>query len=170
MTLPIRQIDALERDAFVAQLGGIYEHSPWVAQRAWTARPFRSREALHAAMEKAVAAASRDEQLALIRAHPELAGRLAVAGQLTDASRNEQAGAGLDRCTPEEFARLQALNAAYRAKFDFPFIVAVRGLTRAQIIAGLEQRLAHSAELEFNTCLREIGRIAGFRLHDLIGE
>jgi 2-oxo-4-hydroxy-4-carboxy-5-ureidoimidazoline decarboxylase len=170
VTISIAQIDALERDAFVAQLGGIYEHSPWVAERAWKARPFRSRDALHAAMEKMVATASREEQLALIRAHPELAGRLAVAGQLTDASRSEQAGAGLDRCTPEEFARLQALNADYRRKFDFPFIVAVRGLTRAQIISQLEERLAHSADQEFEACLREIGRIAGFRLHDLTGE
>jgi 2-oxo-4-hydroxy-4-carboxy-5-ureidoimidazoline decarboxylase len=170
MKVSIRQIDAMDRDAFIAQLGGIYEHSPWVAERAWRARPFRSRDALHVAMESAVAAASREEQLALIRAHPELAGRLAVAGQLTDASRSEQAGAGLDRCTPEEFARLQELNAAYRKKFDFPFIVAVRGLTRMQIIAQLERRLAQSAEQEFDACLREIGRIAGFRLHDLIGE
>lgn len=169
MTISMRQIDAMERDAFVAQLGGIYEHSPWVAQRAWTARPFGSRDALHAEMEKIVARASHEEQLALIRAHPELAGRLALAGALTDASRSEQAGAGLDRCTAEELARLQALNAAYRARFGFPFIVAVRGLTRAQIIARLEQRLSHAPEQEFEACLREIGRIAGFRLHDLIG-
>ncbi len=160
----------MDRDAFIAQLGGIYEHSPWVAERAWKARPFRSRDGLHAAMEAVVAGASHAEQLALIRAHPELAGRLAVDGQLTDASRSEQAGAGLDRCTPEEFARLQDLNAAYRKKFDFPFIVAVRGLTRAHVIAQLEQRLAHSADQEFSACLREIARIAGFRLHDLIGE
>jgi 2-oxo-4-hydroxy-4-carboxy-5-ureidoimidazoline decarboxylase len=168
--ISIRQIDAMDRDAFIAQLGGIYEHSPWVAERAWKARPFRSRDGLHAAMEAVVAGASNAEQLALIRAHPELAGRLAVDGQLTDASRSEQAGAGLDRCTPEEFARLQDLNAAYRKKFDFPFIVAVRGLTRAHIIAQLEQRLVHSADQEFSACLREIARIAGFRLHDLIGE
>ncbi|MBI3528468.1 MAG: 2-oxo-4-hydroxy-4-carboxy-5-ureidoimidazoline decarboxylase [Betaproteobacteria bacterium] len=169
MTISIHQIDALDREAFIEQLGGIYEHSPWVAERTWKARPFRSRDALHAAMEEVVAAAGHEEQLALIRAHPELAGRLAVAGQLTGASRSEQAGAGLDRCTPEEFARLQALNAAYRKKFEFPFIVAVRGLTRTQIIGQLEQRLAHSAEQEFSACLLEIGRIAGFRLHDLIG-
>jgi 2-oxo-4-hydroxy-4-carboxy-5-ureidoimidazoline decarboxylase len=170
MRISIRQIDAMDRDAFIAQLGGIYEHSPWVAERAWKARPFRSRDGLHAAMEAVVAGASNAEQLALIRAHPELTGRLAVDGQLTDASRSEQAGAGLDRCTPEEFTRLQGLNAAYRKKFDFPFIVAVRGLTRAHILAQLEQRLAHSADQEFSACLREIARIAGFRLHDLIGE
>ena len=170
MTISIRQIDALDRGAFIARLGGIYEHSPWVAERAWMARPFRSRDALHAAMEAVVAAASNAEQLALIRAHPQLAGRLAMGAQLTDASRSEQAGAGLDRCTPEEFARLQALNAAYVKKFDFPFIVAVRGLTRTHIIAQLEQRLAHSVEQEFGACLREIARIAGFRLHDLIRE
>ncbi len=160
----------MDREAFVAQLGGIYEHSPWVAERAWKAQPFRSRDALHAAMEEVVAAATHEEQLALIRAHPKLAGRLAMAGQLTDASRSEQAGAGLDRCTPEEFARLHALNVAYRNKFGFPFIVAVRGLTRMHVVAQLEQRLAHSVEQEFSACVREIGRIAGFRLHDLIGE
>jgi len=170
VTVSIRQIDAMDREAFIAQLGGIYEHSPWVAERAWKARPFRSRDVLHAAMEDVVAAASHEEQLGLIRAHPELAGRLALAGRLTGASRSEQAGAGLDRCTPEEFARLQELNAAYRKKFDFPFIVAVRGLTRTHIIAQLEQRLAHSDEQEFNACLREIGRIAGFRLHDLVAD
>ncbi len=159
----------MDQEAFVAALGGIYENSPWVAQRAWTARPFRSRDALHATMEGIVAAAGREEQLALIRAHPELAGRLALAGQLSGSSRSEQAGAGLDCCTPDEFAVLRALNAAYRDKFLFPFIVAVRGLTRAQIIAQMEQRLAHSAEEEFSACLQEIGRIAGFRLHDLIG-
>lgn len=169
MTIPIRQIDAMDRDAFVAQLGGIFEHSPWVAERAWPKRPFRSRDALHAAMEEVVATASYAEQLELIRAHPELAGRLAVSDELTDASRSEQAGAGLDRCTPAEFARLQELNAAYRKKFDFPFIVAVRGLTRTHIVAQMEKRLAHSTEEEFSACLLEIGRIAGFRLHDLIG-
>ena len=169
MTISIQQIDAMDRDAFVARLGGIYEHSPWVAERAWKSRPFRSRDALHAAMEDVVATASHEEQLALIRAHPELAGRLAVGGALTEASRSEQAGAGLDRCTPAEFARLQALNAAYRGKFDFPFIVAVRGLTRAHIIAQMEKRLLHSPEQEFEACLTEIGRIAGFRLHDLVG-
>jgi 2-oxo-4-hydroxy-4-carboxy-5-ureidoimidazoline decarboxylase len=167
VTISIRQIDAMEREAFIAQLGGVYEHSPWVAERAWKSRPFKSLDGLHAAMQAVVAAASNEEQLALIRAHPELAGRLAVGGQLTDASRSEQAGAGLDRCTPEEYARLQALNGAYRRKFDFPFIVAVRGLTRAHIIAQLERRLAHSAEQEFGACLLEIGRIAGFRLHEL---
>lgn len=164
----MRQIDAMDREAFIAQLGGLYEHSPWVAERAWKARPFRTRDALHAAMEEVVAAAGQEEQLALMRAHPELAGRLAVAGQLTVASRSEQAGAGLGRCTPEEFARLQTLNGAYRKKFEFPFIIAVRGLSRTQIIARLEQRLAHSAEQEFSACLHEIGRIAGFRLRDLI--
>ena len=169
MTLTIQQIDAMDRESFVTQLGGIYEHSPWVAERALQARPFRSRDALHAAMQSAVVAASHEEQLALIRAHPELAGRLAVDGALTEASRSEQAGAGLDRCTPEEFARLQALNSAYREKFDFPFIVAVRGLTRAHVIAQMEQRLAHSAEQEFGACLQQIERIARFRLHDLIG-
>jgi 2-oxo-4-hydroxy-4-carboxy-5-ureidoimidazoline decarboxylase len=149
-------------------LGAIYEHSPWVAERACSARPFDSVEALWRAMQAAVEAADDDEQLALIRAHPELAGRLAVAGRLTEHSRSEQRGAGLDACTPEQFARLQELNAAYRTRFGFPFIVAVRGLSRTDIIERLEQRLANGPEQEIATCLHEIGRIARFRLEDLL--
>lgn len=168
MTVTLDAINALDRSAFRAALGGIYEHSPWVAERAWPKRPFASLQALHAAMQDAVTKAQPAEQLALIRAHPELGGRLALAGKLTEASRGEQAGAGLDRCLPEEFAELQALNAAYREKFGFPFIIAVRGLTRAGIIEAMRERLQHSPEEEHAACLRQIGRIAQFRLQDLI--
>jgi 2-oxo-4-hydroxy-4-carboxy-5-ureidoimidazoline decarboxylase len=152
----------------IGLLGAVYEHSPWVAERACSARPFDSVEALWRAMQAAVQAADDDEQLALIRAHPELAGRLAVAGRLTEHSRSEQRGAGLDACTPQEFARLQELNAAYRERFGFPFIVAVRGLSRTDVIMRLEQRLANDREQEIATCLREIGRIARFRLEDML--
>ena len=152
----------------VDRLGAVYEHSPWVAERACSARPFDSVEALWRAMQAALEAAPADEQRALIHAHPELAGRLAVAGRLTEHSRSEQRGAGLDACTPEEFARLQELNAAYRARFGFPFIVAVRGLSRTDIIERLEQRLANDPEQEIATCLHEVGRIARFRLEDLL--
>jgi 2-oxo-4-hydroxy-4-carboxy-5-ureidoimidazoline decarboxylase len=168
MAVPLADINALDAPAFSAKLGGIYEHSRWVAQRAWPRRPFASVQALHAAMQDAVNAAQPSEQLALIRAHPELGGRLAMAGKLTEASRGEQSGAGLDQCTPEEFAQLQALNAAYRAKFGFPFIVAVRGLTRAGIIAAMRQRLDNTIDEERAASLREIGRIAQLRLQDLI--
>ena len=154
------------KDAFVARFGGVYEHSPWVAERAFDAGPFDSVDALHAAMQRAVRDAHPDEQLALIRAHPELLGRLEKA-ELTDASRAEQAAAGLDRCTPEQKARLRALNDAYRARFRFPFIVAVKGLDWAAIIAHLEARLPNHHETELQTALSEIGRIARFRLEDL---
>ena len=122
-----------EQQAFVARYGGIYEHSPWVAERAWARRPFKDRAALAEAMQATMLAASSDEQMALIRAHPELAGRLNAA-QLTDSSRAEQASAGLDRVTPDQKARMQALNDQYRERFGFPFIVAVRGLDWAGII------------------------------------
>lgn len=168
MAVPLAEINALDEAAFSARLGGIYEHSPWVAQRAWPRRPFASVQALQAAMQDALIAAQPSEQLALILAHPELAGRLAMAGQLTEASRGEQSAVGLNQCTPEEFAQLQALNAAYRAKFGFPFIVAVRGLTRAGIIAAMRRRLDNTIDEERAASLREIGRIAQLRLQDLI--
>jgi len=164
----LAELNAMDTADFSSRLGSIYEHSPWVAQRAWEKRPFASVDALHAAMEKVVGAASPAERRALILAHPELAGRLAVAGKLTDASRSEQASAGLDRCTPEEFARLQELNAAYRQKFGFPFIVAVRGLSRADIIERMSARLANTEPQELAACLHEIGRIARLRLQDMI--
>ena len=159
-------VNRLDRAAFVARLGGIYEHSPWVAERSWTARPFASVEALHAAMQSAMLSASPQEQQALIEAHPELLGRLEAA-QLTDSSRAEQASAGLDRCSAEEKARMRELNAAYRAKFGFPFIVAVRGLDWGGIRARMEARLANDREREFATALAEIGRIARLRLEAL---
>jgi 2-oxo-4-hydroxy-4-carboxy-5-ureidoimidazoline decarboxylase len=156
----------LSKEEFVARLGGIYEHSPWVAERAFDRRPFDSTEHLHGAMQDAMLGASRDEQLALIRAHPELLGKLEAA-ELTESSRLEQASAGLDRCTPEQKSRMQALNRAYRDKFGFPFIVAVKGLSWAGIIDRMQARLGHSREAEFETALREIGRIARFRLDAL---
>jgi 2-oxo-4-hydroxy-4-carboxy-5-ureidoimidazoline decarboxylase len=159
-------LNALPREDFVARLGGVYEHSPWVAERTWAARPFGSMEALHAAMQRAMLAAGPDEHLALIRAHPELLGRLEAA-QLTESSRSEQAGAGLDRCTAAEKARMRELNDIYRGKFGFPFIVAVKGLDWAAIIARMEARLAHTREAELATALAEIGRIARFRLEAL---
>jgi len=168
--IPLSEVNRLDRAAFVARLGHVYEHSPWIAERAWQERPFGSIPGLWSAMQRSVEAAARDEQLALIRAHPELAGKLAIAGELTDASRAEQSSAGLDRCTPEEFAQFQALNAGYRRKFEFPFIVAVRGLDRSEILARLAQRVGNDPAREFSTCLQEIGRIARFRLEDLVAD
>jgi 2-oxo-4-hydroxy-4-carboxy-5-ureidoimidazoline decarboxylase len=164
------ELNALDREAFVALLGHVFEHSPWVAERAWDERPFVSRTHLHEKMVAVVDGATRDEQLALIRAHPELLGRMAQATPLSAQSRREQAGAGLDSANAAQLATLAALNAAYRRKFGFPFIVAVRGMGRPQIVARLGERLANTPQEEFAQCLGQIGRIAGFRLEDVIGE
>jgi len=164
----LRELSALSEEAFAERLAGVFEHSPWLAARAWSARPFADVDALHAALLAALAAADADAQLALIRAHPELAGKEAAAGALTAESRGEQRGAGLDQCSPEELERLRRLNAAYRERHGFPFIVAVRGLGRAQIIDTLTRRLANPTDAERATALREIGKIARFRLDALL--
>jgi 2-oxo-4-hydroxy-4-carboxy-5-ureidoimidazoline decarboxylase len=160
-------INAFDRTVFTAAFGAVFEHSPWVAERAWEQRPFASVDGLHRAMVHAMEAATPAEQLALIRAHPKLAGKAAV-GDLTDASRREQTGAGLDQCSPEEYLRLTHYNAAYEDKFGFPFIVAVRGHTRATILSEMERRLSHGVEEEHAEALRQIARIARFRLEDLV--
>jgi N-carbamoyl-L-amino-acid hydrolase len=156
------------REEFVAALGGIFEHSPWVAERAAAARPFSSRLQLLDTMRTAVAAATPDEQLALIRAHPELAGRAAIRNELTPESGREQKGAGLNACTPEEYSHLQALNSAYNRKFGFPFILAVRGHNPQSILRQFEKRLQHDVASERAVALEQIGRIGGFRLADLV--
>ena len=166
--LTVADLSQLGQADFVAQLGDIFEHSPWVAERAWSARPFASLDALHAAMVAAVDAAAETEQLALIRAHPDLAGKEAAAGTLTAASTGEQRGAGLDQCSAEELARLRRLNAQYRERFGFPFVIAVKGLSRYQIMDAVEARLAHDRADEFRACLTEIGKIARFRLDALL--
>ena len=159
-----------ERAAFVARYGGLYEHSPWVAEAVYDAGQAglaRDPEAQQAAMAAVVEAAGRETQLALLRAHPDLAGRLALAGDLTAASSAEQAGAGLDHCSPEELARFQDLNARYTARFGFPFILAVKGKTRAEILAAFEARIDNDVETEFATALAQVHRIALLRLRDL---
>jgi 2-oxo-4-hydroxy-4-carboxy-5-ureidoimidazoline decarboxylase len=163
------ELQRLERDRFVELFGGVFEHAPWVAEQAFDAGPFDGVEALHAAMVDAVRRAPRARQLALIRGHPDLAGRAAIRGELTAASSAEQAGAGLDQCTPAEFERFRELNERYQAKFRFPFILAVKGKSRHEILAAFEQGLAHSPEAEFQEALDQIARIARFRLDDLIG-
>ncbi len=168
LTLP--QLNALDAAAFVQVLGAIFEHSPWVAERVLIQRPFDSTPALHAAMVAAIEAEGSEAQLTLIRAHPELAGKAAVRGELTEESSREQSGAGLDRCSPQEFAELQRLNTRYNEKFGFPFIVAVRGHTRHSIIALMAQRLDNSAQAEQGECLQQIYKIGKFRLGDLLAE
>lgn len=141
----------------------LFEHSPWVEARADAAPSSGDR---HRDLMAVVYDASPDEQLALIRAHPELASKAAIDGTLTSASAAEQASAGLDRLTPDEFARFQALNAAYRDKFGFPFIICVRLSNKAAILAAMERRLAHDRTREIVTALEEIGRITALRLED----
>jgi 2-oxo-4-hydroxy-4-carboxy-5-ureidoimidazoline decarboxylase len=151
------------KEDFIARFGPVYEASPWVAEGVWPDPP-ADRESLAKAMAAVVDAAPRERKLALIRAHPELASRTKMA----DASVKEQAGAGLDQCSPEEFEAFQRLNAAYNARFGFPFIFAVKGATRGDILAAFESRLANDPETEFETAIAQIHRIAGFRLADLI--
>ena len=160
----IAQLNGLSREEFVAAVGWVFEHSPWVAEGAWARRPFRDLEALHEAMVAVVTAADRERQTALLRAHPDLGAR----ARMSDASVGEQAGAGLDRLTREDFARLQRLNAAYREKFGFPFLLAVKGSTARQVLAALEARLPRAADEEFAEALQQVYRIARFRLEDLI--
>ncbi len=166
--MTLDEVNALDPAAFTAALGSIYEHSPWVAAAAASRRPFATRDDLAEAMAAAVAGAGEARQLALIRAHPELAGKAMVANALTADSSDEQSGAGLTRCTPAEFARLTELNARYNAKFGFPFILAVKGLDRAGVIAEFARRVENDRAREFAECLRQIDRIAGLRLAALL--
>ncbi len=154
-----------EKAAFVARYGSVYERSPWVAEAA--ARVLDAGAdvpTIARVMADCVDNASTERQLELMRAHPDLAGKAAIAAELTEASTSEQASAGLDRCTPAEYEKFQALNAAYRRKFGFPFIMAVRDSTRGDILAAFAARLNHPAAVEFETALEEIHRIAAWRL------
>jgi 2-oxo-4-hydroxy-4-carboxy-5-ureidoimidazoline decarboxylase len=154
---------APSKAAFIETYGHIFEHSPWVVERAWNRRPFASAEALHAAFMAELAAASPAEQLALINAHPELAASV----ELTEASQSEQMGAGLKQLSPEEFERFAALNAAYREKFGFPFIICVRLNTKTSILAAFSSRLGNDARAEREEALMQIGLITKLRLQDL---
>jgi OHCU decarboxylase len=164
----LAELNGLAPARFVAALAGVFEHSPWIAAGACDRRPFPSIDALHAAMIEIVESAPTDAQLALLRAHPELASKAAMRGELTAESNQEQADAGLTCCTAAEFARLCALNRAYDAKFGFPFIIAVKGLSRTEIISRCAERLERDPATEFATALSEVARIARFRLEALI--
>jgi len=163
----LASLSAAPRDEFVRVLGGVFEHTPWIAERAYAARPFASVDDLHRAMLAALASAPREAKLALICAHPELAGKEAAAGTMTPDSAGEQASAGLDRCTPDELARLRAGNRAYREKFGFPFVMAVKGKSRQEILAALASRVGGTRDAEFARCIDEIGKIARLRLDAL---
>lgn len=166
----IGDLNASDRAGFVDALGAIFEHSPWVVDRAWQRRPFAAADDLMTAMLAVVEAASDDEKLALIRAHPDLAGKAARAGALTEHSASEQAGVGLNRLSDEEFARFHHLNDAYKARFGFSFVIAVRGQTRETVLAAFEARLKNDLAAEMAEALRNIGLIARFRLEDVLAE
>ena len=155
---------------FIERFGGIFEHSAWVAERVVAARPFASVDALHAAMVRAVASAGRERQLDLLRAHPELAGKEARAGEMTADSVSEQSSAGLDALTRGEIDRMAKLNAAYREKFGFPFIIAVRNYGKQAIFAEMERRLANDADTELANDLEQVYAITRMRLARALGE
>jgi 2-oxo-4-hydroxy-4-carboxy-5-ureidoimidazoline decarboxylase len=166
--MTIDKVNGLSGEAFVASFGDIAEHTPWVAEMAGTRRPFVDRLAMSEAFVDAVLDAGDPEKLALIRAHPDLAGRAAVAGELAPESKREQAGAGLGQLTEEEFGRFTALNDAYRAKFQFPFILAVKGATKHQILAAFEERIGNDPEAEFANAIRQVARIVALRIEDRV--
>jgi 2-oxo-4-hydroxy-4-carboxy-5-ureidoimidazoline decarboxylase len=162
--MTIVELNVLDEAGFVAALGWIFEDSPWVAERAFQARPFANLGALHAAMTEQVERATFAESLALLKAHPDLGTR----ARLSQASIVEQADAGLDSLTPIEFEQLHRLNGAYRSRFGFPFLLAVKGSTKHDILRALQARMEASPEDEFREALRQVYRIARFRLEDLI--
>jgi len=166
--LPLPEINRMSPHDFRRALGDVFERSPWIAERAWAARPFRSRAALHRTMVRVVRDASREEQLALLRAHPDLAIRAARADALSAASRVEQSSAGLDRLTDEEYARFGRLNARYREKFGFPFIIAVRKHDKTSILAAFERRLRNTVDAEIEAALAEVADITRLRLETLV--
>jgi 2-oxo-4-hydroxy-4-carboxy-5-ureidoimidazoline decarboxylase len=168
--MTLAELNALDADAFTATVGPIFEDSPWIARAAARRRPFASLVALEVALAEVLGEAGEERQTALIAAHPDLAGRVAREGRLTPASSAEQAAAGLDMLSEHERARFDQLNAAYRARFDFPFVICVREQTKDSILEAMEQRVQHSREDEIATALREIAAIARLRLRDLVNE
>ncbi|QYJ15873.1 Uric acid degradation bifunctional protein [Rubrobacter xylanophilus DSM 9941] len=162
------EVDALSREEFVRVFGGVYENSPWAAEAAWEERPFGELAALEQALERAVRRAPAERRLELIKAHPDLAGRAAVAGEITRESAREQSSAGLDRLTPEEHARFTRMNREYRERFGIPFIVCVREHTKESILAAGERRLSSTRERELETALDEICKIARHRLREIV--
>lgn len=162
--MTLTDVNALSTDDFAASFGDVAEHSPWVARHAASARPFASRAAMVSAFADSLKAARRESQLAVIRAHPDLATK----AKLTADSRREQAGAGLDTLTAEEFARFTHLNELYKSKFDFPFIFAVKGATKQQILDSFAERISNAPDDEFALAIEQICRIFRFRIEDRV--
>jgi len=161
-------LNEFSREDFLRVIGPAFEHSPWIAEQTWAKRPFESVDALHRALCDTVRASDEPSKLALIRAHPDLAGRTARAGTLTPASAQEQASGGLDKLSPAEAALFDKYNREYRERFGFPFVICARQNKKEAMLAGFEQRLKHSPEQEIEAALAEIFKIAELRLHDLI--
>ena len=168
--VPLPALNAADRAGFVAVCGPLFESSPWIAERAWSLRPFASLEALHAGLMETVRAAAPEEKLALIGAHPDLVGRLAREGRLTVESRGEQAAAGLQELSAQEVGRFERLNREYRQKFGFPFVICARENRKEAILAAFPARLAHTREQEIAAALSEIAKIARLRLADAVTE
>ena len=166
--LSIEEVNRMDHGEFVSRFGAVFERSPWVAEGAWERRPFGGLDGLHGSFVRTIRDAPEDRRVALIRAHPDLAGKAALAGELTAESANEQASAGLDRLSPEEYERFHRLNAAYREKFGLPYVVCVRDNTKETIFAGAERRLSNTREEEIEAALAEISRIGRLRLEDLV--
>ena len=164
--MTLSEVNAMNQTTFTTALGAIFEDSSWVAQQAWQARPFPSRLALHQAMKQEVSSAPQLKQLAILRAHPDLGTK----ARMSRESASEQGGAGLTQLTPEEYAELTALNQAYRAKFGFPFLYAVKGSTKTDIIEALRRRIEANQEGEFAEALEQVYRIAMFRLETAVEE
>ncbi|MDE0392252.1 MAG: 2-oxo-4-hydroxy-4-carboxy-5-ureidoimidazoline decarboxylase [Rhodospirillales bacterium] len=168
MMFTVDDLNRMDAPDFAAAFGDVAEHSPWVAERAAGGRPFADRDAAAEAFAAALRGAARDEQLAVLSAHPDLAGRAAVAGDLTEDSHREQAGAGLDRLTPAEFERFTVLNEAYKERFGIPFILAVKGATKEMILAAFEERIANGPEAEHANAIDNVCRIMRFRIEDRV--
>ena len=168
--ISLAKVNAMDRLAFVAHFGDVAEHAPWVAERSATLRPFASCEAMIAAFQSAIRDASKAEQLRLIRSHPDLAGRAAIAGEVAAESLKEQAAAGLDRLTPEEFDRFTELNRRYRDRFAIPFIFAVKGAAKHQILDSFAERLGNDRDTEYAHALDHVCRIVGLRIAGRVAE
>ena len=168
MIYVLDELNRMTAEAFADAFGDVAEHSPWIAQQAAKSRPFMDREDLIKTFSTVLRGANTDDQLALLRAHPDLAGTASFAGRMTENSRNEQAGAGLDRLTAEEFQRFTELNNAYVARFAFPFIFAVKGATKDMILASFEARVGNERETELANSLENVCRIFRFRLEELV--
>jgi 2-oxo-4-hydroxy-4-carboxy-5-ureidoimidazoline decarboxylase len=166
--IPLATLNEFDQQKFVQIIGPVFEHSPWIAEMAWNKKPFTDFENLHHALCETVKSSSGEKQLALIRAHPDLVGRLALAGQLTRESTKEQSSAGLDKLSPDEVNLFQTQNAAYKEIFGFPFIICARLNKKEAILKGFESRLKNSRKQEISTALAEIFKIAELRLRDLL--